>query len=261
MQDLYFGGHWLSEFGARLADAPQKEIAEYDFELIECAGRCGDVYLDNNRFKNVPLARKVKLANKRRIPTRQQIDKFVEWIAYLRGYQEFRDTQHPGSFTFAVLQNTSEIIRNLPRLYETTLNFNREPYWYTDEGQRVIELAQNADGVFEIEVDNPEPLDATPDYVIEVQPCTVQLVIGVNGTNILLPEITFDSEWTTLKVDNKSGQILLYDSDGIRRKPINSRFPNALPANQHSSIQVFSDSSAFNQFISSVKMFPNWRHL
>lgn len=122
MQDLYYGGHWLSEFGGRLTQLPQIEIAEYDCELIEIPGRSGDIVLDNKRYKNVPFSREIRLANKERLPTRQQIDRFIKWIAYLRGYQEFRDTQHPNCFTQAVLQNTNEVVRELPRLTKTTLN-------------------------------------------------------------------------------------------------------------------------------------------
>ncbi len=258
MEDIFFAGHWLSEFGGRLTASPQKEIAEYDYEMIEIPGRSGNIYLDNNRYKNVPMQREINLVNKTRIRSSQQVDKFLDWIAYARGYQEFRDTLHPRASTRAVLQNIGEVVREIPRLHRSVLSFDREPFWYSDDGQ-IYRQARLTDNKYTVELINPYGLAAAASYQISMQPCTASIRISVNGSIAYYENLTFSAELNSLFIDGKNQQVMLKNGATIRR--LNVDEPAALAPNEKNIVEIYFADSSSLQYVTSVRACPNWRFL
>ena len=258
-QDFYFAGHWLSEFGGRLAQSPQIEFAEYDSELIEIPGRSGDIYLDNKRFKNVPFARKITLVNRTRYPSIQQIEEFRDWIMNARGYQEFRDTQHPNCFAKAVLTNTSELLRDLPKLTDLTLNFNREPFWYTFTGYYAIELERDTQ-MFSVDLKNPEKYEAYPDFkIVASDAATVALNISINGVSNTY-NVQFTNDYKTLVFNRELGQIFLLHNNQRNIQVIDGDLPGTLAPMYDNTVIISAYLSEFNH-LSSATITPNWRHL
>lgn len=249
-QDFSFAGTWLSELGGRIKESPKYEIAERDIELVEIPGRSGDVFLDKKRYKNVPFERSIAFVNDRKLPTRQQIEKAIDWLGYNIGYQEFRDTLHPRAFTNAVLLNASEVIRDLPRLTTAKLSFNREPFWFSDEGQRWYSFGQKNS----IKLSNPYQFESDADFIISALPCTTD--INING--IFYKNVTFSEETPTFLIDRKINQIVLINLDTKRYKVVTGGFPLPLSHGENEIVIEFSNK---NISLTEVKIKPNWRFL
>ncbi|MGN0489399.1 MAG: hypothetical protein ACI4HO_09080 [Ruminococcus sp.] len=250
-QDIYFAGTWLSDLGGRLKDLPTIEIAERDVELIEIPGRSGDIVLDKKRYKNVEFSREISLINRmRNTPTRDQIQKAISCFCYKIGYQEFRDTQHLGAFTKAILLNTSDVIRELPRFTTAELKFSRIPYWYTDEGQIWIYLEGTTTRTKEFY--NPYQFSAEADYSITCSPGNTDIVI--NGVRY---SATFTEDYDTFYVDTFQKQLMLINNLGDY-KALSGVFPSELqPGNNTVSIVIENKSIVVRE----MKVKPNWRFL
>lgn len=257
MEDFYYGGKWLSELGGRLTQKPQIEIAERDCELIEIPGKSGDVFLDNNRYKNVEFTRSVGFVNRHCLPTRQQINKFIEWLGYQIGYQEFRDTQHPNSYTKAVLLNMGEVIRDLRNYTTTTLKFSRIPYWYDDFGQNYINVPNDN----KINIYNPRQLKADADFRIYAKPCTTDIYININDSSFLYPNIEFTNDLTCFSIDQEHEQIILINYDTGFYRPIEGRFPRNLRPDRYNEIKFTFSLNNFEEYREQIIVKPNWRYL
>ena len=182
MEDFKFGNNWLSQFGGRLLQKPKIEIAQKAIELIEVPGRDGMVIQDLGFYRNVEFDRKIGfLSTVTDKASRDLIDSLIDWLTYCSGYQEFRDTQHNGFFTKAVLTNISAIEREL-RIYSTaTLKFNRIPFWYDDKGQTVKSFIINSEKN-SIELFNPMLAEAQ--YTMRIYTETTKVaIVGININN------------------------------------------------------------------------------
>lgn len=249
MEDFSYGGIWLSELGGRLMENPKREIAEYDIEFVEIPGRSGDIVLDKKRYKNVQFSRKIGLVNREQLPTKQQLDKLVEWLGYFEGYQTFRDTMHPNAFSLAVLTNAAEVLRELPRLSTSTLNFNRIPFWLSDEGQKYIDFPSTNS----VDVVNPFKLDAAPEYRIYALPCNAQVTIDSCTYNV-----TFTSAQNCLLIDCFNKEIKLVGENS--ETPVDGSFPPDIKPREAKTV-TFTFNSGFSQYRQKVQMKPNWRFL
>lgn len=253
-QDLYFAGTWLSELGGRLNELPKIEIAERDCEFVEIPGRSGDIFIDNNRYKNVDFSRKITLINRtnrtRIFPTREQIEKAIFSFSKI-GYQEFRDTQHLGAFTKAVLLNFSDVSRELPMLSTATLQFNRIPYWFSDEGQQWIYMEDDA--THTIRVYNPYPFTAEADYYITCSGGTTDITIG----GITYKDIDFDI-YSTLYINNTNKQIIGFTPNTRITRNLSGSFPAELTSGYNTINIIISNSEVT---LKSARVRPNWRFL
>ena len=138
--DFTFAGIELSSLHGVTTERPPREVAEYDFELVDIPGRSGSEYIDNKRYKNVPMTRKIGLIQRPATAQDTIVESLIEWLAYSQGYQEFEDSDHPNMVTYAVLTNFAEVQTLLRRYHKATLKFSRVPFWYKKSGLEPISL-------------------------------------------------------------------------------------------------------------------------
>lgn len=157
-----FGKFWLSEFGATSAEEPSVEIAQRDITLITVPGKDGKDCVDNRRYDNVEFKRKIAFVGNREFKANDKAAELINNYAYLQGYQDFEDTDHPNMVTQAVLKNFNDVQRKLRTLHTAELAFSRVPFWYlkTSLGETPLSVVQlTGNGV---EVVNPYPASAKP---------------------------------------------------------------------------------------------------
>lgn len=258
--DLFFAGHWLSEFGGFITDKPQYEIAERDKEIVEIPGRSGDLYFDKNRYKNKEFERNIGFKKRAGLPVEKQIENIIAWLAYADGYQKFTDTLHKGYSTRAVLTNLGDVLRNSQRLSSTLLHFNRLPFWYSDEGQIPVPL--NFDTYqTPIELYNPEQLTAAPIFKFKstsnsAQPNYVTLYINDDEyTYNFTFGHPYETNLTEFIINLEQEQIYLRNPVTGDYEYVYGDLPKELPTGK-SSIAV----DVGNYQIKGV-VIPNWRRL
>ena len=138
-----FAGTALSGFCGVTTKRPPREVALYDGTLQDIPGRSGSEFIDNKRYKNVPFTREIGFAKHSYSHIDDLVEMVIDWLAYLHGYQEFEDTDHPGMVTFAVLTNFGEIQTLLRKYHTATLKFSRVPFWYEKDGLKEKVLTDN----------------------------------------------------------------------------------------------------------------------
>ena len=82
-----------------------------------------------------------------------------EWLCINSGdYGKLCDSTIPGYFCYAACTGIGEIVTtNLNKYLSTSLQFNRKPFWYSDEGQETRETTSQ-----EFELWNPEMFESEP---------------------------------------------------------------------------------------------------
>lgn len=262
INDLFFAGHWLSEFGGFITDKPQYEVAERDSEMVEIPGRSGDLYFDKNRYKNKEFERNIGFKKRAGLPVEKQIENIIAWLAYAGGYQKFTDTLHKGYSTRAVLTNLNDVIRNSQRLTSTAFHFNRLPYWYSDEGQIPLPINLSPQTA-EIELFNPELETAAPIFKFkstsnQAQPNYVTLNIN-DGEFEETYNFTFGHPYKTnlteFIIDLEQKQIYLRNPKTGDYEYVYGDLPPELPTGK-STITVGVGNGQIKGFI-----IPNWRRL
>ena len=156
-----FAGVALSDFFGVTTTRPPREVAEYDFSLLDIPGRSGSEYLDNKRYKNVPMIREIGFAQHSYNYIDNLVEKVINWLAYRQGYQEFEDSDHPGMITYAVLTNFNEVQTILRRHHKATLKFSRVPFWYDKAGLNPIVVEGNATNNYLV-LNNLNPIESKP---------------------------------------------------------------------------------------------------
>lgn len=161
MYDFRFGSKWISEYGAVSTSTPGKEIAQRDGKLIAIPGKNGDDYVDNGRYKNVEISRGVSFLKRGAVAVPDKVDAFINDLAYLQGYYNFEDSDHPNMKTEAVLTNFGEINRELRNLHQTTLQFSRKPFWLLKSGlsPQLFDLTETTPT---LELENPYIIGSKP---------------------------------------------------------------------------------------------------
>lgn len=256
IENFKFGKYWLSQFGGRLLDVPKIEIAQRAFNIIDIPGRDGSSFVDYGYYKNVEFERKIGLISTITGSTSTElIDSLINWLAYSVGYQEFRDTQHNGCYTKAILTNFEEISREL-RVYSTaTLKFNRKPAWKADSGTQI--LTYTGEQIFNgIELYNPYLLNAKPKIIFYTK--------NVKASNIYFwfndKQSTFikATGYSALEVDFENLNAISKNSE-TDYTVIDGTFGETLQAGKNI-FKVYKQPDTNNP-VTKIDIIPNWRRL
>lgn len=183
MHDLIYNKTSLNSLGFAIKTKPFYKIAERDFELVSVLGHSGDIIVDNGVYKNVPLSYSVNSIPHRAYAqdSQQLAYQFIDWLSCFDGdYKILRDTYNKGYFCKAICQNVDEISNNLLKYLDTTINFSRQPYWYSDLGQTQINSSSK-----ELIINNPEKYSSEPYIKIKGSGC---FDVSVNNTIIRIKE-------------------------------------------------------------------------
>lgn len=236
--DFTFNGKNSLDMGLAIKTEPIYHVAQRNRKFEEVVGRSGAIINDQGTYKNVKVKYKVYT-----IPTRlgHQTDQravydFIDWLN-TDDYAELRDCYNEGYFTKAVCSNLGDIETHFRGFNDGTIEFNREPFWYSDLGQKEITATTN------ISINNPEKYIAKPDITIYGSgPGT----LTVNGA-----AYSFTSIPRYLHIDGETGNCSFA---GVR---FNNLANFNYPPTFKSGINTISKS----ENITSIVIKPNWRRL
>jgi phage-related protein len=171
----------------------------------------------------------------------------IDWLMTGDGsYKVLEDKTKPGYFTYAVCTEIGEISTNhLDGYLATSINFNRQPFWFSHAGQKAIEWSGNT----QQDIVNPEPYTALPIITISGSGYMILTVNGVDYNIRLteaIPTITLDCE----KMHAYCGST---DADSYISSDY---FPSLRTGTNH--IRVWTNQGAT---IGACSLIPRWRRL
>lgn len=207
--EFCFGDYWNTDLFIRVDGTPDIEIAQRDGKFVPIAGKSGDDYIDNGRYNNVEFSRDIAVVKKGGLSVREIVDNLINEYAYMEGYQDFEDSDHPNLITKAVLTNFSEVNKSMRALNRTTLRFNRIPFWYHVTGLQYTGVDLDAKIKY---LTNPYKLTAKPIIEFDMTTgsstsCTYSItdpdgtehIYSINQATIRSKPIVIDCEKQTAK--------------------------------------------------------------
>ena len=264
--DFKYAGRSLSEFYGVTISRPPIEIAAYDGEHVDIPGHNGSDYIDKKRYKDVQFTRKIGFIQ-RRMPD-NPVQKLIEWLGYLHGYQEFEDTDHPGMVTYADLKDPGSIRNELNVYLKAELKFQRVPFWYDKRALTTgIELPDAAALEAGVRLFNPYPLDAAPLIRVEMKSGALsgntQFRIRYDNTSFTyltsrLPLGTASAFRKYVYMDCDTGEVYtkLNDSDTtVQYADVDA--PDLLKPGE----TLFGLLSGWSNTVESMMIIPRWRCL
>ena len=250
-----FGGSALSEFYAFTTKRPPIEIAEYDGTRVSIPGKSGDEFLDNKRYKNVSMTREVGFVDRPGATPADLERAFIDWLAYLHGYQEFEDSDHPGMVTYAVLENFPEAQRELELIHKAKLKFSRVPFWYVKTGFEPLAVDMSA-ATPTLSIENLYPVGSEPIIVFNTtagSPFVIGYSITAAGIQQNFEYLSVEGN-ITLTIDCEEYSAISNFSGGAAYKPYD--VPEGFGVGQN----VFQITAGADR-ISSIMITPRWRCL
>ena len=264
--DFKFGDFWLSELGGMMTESPTIEIASRDVSFIDIPGKDGKDLVDNGRYDNVEFSRSIAFISKPGFNVKEKIVKAIDNIAYIRGYSNFEDTDHPDMFTKAAITNFSEINKTLRSMNTAELQFSRIPYWYSKVGQEEVDLLSSS--VASTKIYNPYGATCKPlikvyfNYTsgsISTGKVVITIWTNINGEffsfDINIPNTSIDQFKNVVSVDLDSRQVYLQDYSGRERDYIDIEIPAELGQGEITFIR------GLYQNLNKVSVIPRWRCL
>lgn len=248
MKDLIYNGRSLNELGFAIKTKPIYTVASRSMNFQSILGRSGDVIVDDKRYNNVEMTYSINS-----IPhlvaaesNQELVHSLIDWLAPSDGdYKILRDDWNSGYFCKAVCTNISEITQKLFLGLDTTIKFNRMPFWYSDIGQipKVIEGVNKKCTLY-----NPEIYEAEPLITIYGSG-NIDLIINNNYFHF----IDVDGSVT---IDSETGNAT---KDGIMHNEVTSfDYPPVFKVGEN---YVRTVSAAGQSTITKVEILPRWRRL
>ncbi len=246
MKDLFYNGKSLNEMGFSIKTPPVRTVAERDISFSSITGRSGDIIVDNKRYKNVDMP-PYEINSIPYLVTAYDTEslarELIDWLAPNDdNYKILRDDYNPGYFCYAVCTSIGEISSKLNKHIDTSITFNRQPFWYSDLGQETTISTST-----EFEIYNPEIYSSEP-YIKINGSGTVYLT--VNGTQYrsenIEDYIEFDTEQQSVFKDTQNcSQLVNFDY-----------LPIFKPGTNH--IKIGGHNGGI---FSSIEIIPKWRRL
>lgn len=253
-----YNGTDLRTLGFFIATSPKYQIAKRNFDFTSIYGKNGGVIADNGIFDNVEMQFEVN-SYPYIVPNESNAElvrAFAEWLTVWDGeYKIFRDTYNPGYFTKAICTGVETIEEVAPLCLSTTINFSREPFWYSDLGQEIIRPNLTSTQTAEIEIYNPENYTAEPKITIINDGSTVNAItLTVNGGQTLnILDTSYDR--IILDAANQSAYFNNY------KNLANSRISCVKFPELKSGWNVIKLSATATGAFSAVEIVPNFRRL
>jgi phage-related protein len=195
MHNLEYNGTSLRKLGFCIANAPFYHISNRKFEIVDIYGKDGGIIADNGFYENIDVSYEINS-----LPwlvyndTQSLIRMLAEEFANFDGkYKELRDTYNTGYYAKAICKSIDKIEYKADKCVSTILNFTRQPFWYSDEGQKTISFSAAANSQKETEfyVYNPEKFSAEPYFCIYH---SQDLTLDVNNAQIKIKAAFVDNE-------------------------------------------------------------------
>lgn len=246
MHNLVFDGQSLNELGFAFKDKPLYKTASRNMTFEKVNGSDGDIIVDNENYNNVDIEYNVNTLSYLLPDTEPQIieQKFVDSFLNADGtYKVLRDTYHEGYFTHAICVTPPDLKPIGNRHFETTLKFNRKPFWYSDSGQEKVFIKTS--GTFYL--NNPEKYISKPYFK----------VIGSGSFSLTVNGVTMSISKYTDYIEIDCAKYNVH-KNGVSKNNVvtGDYFPYFKPGKNE--ITITPDSKV--DFIR-LEIIPNWRRL
>lgn len=254
-----YNGTDLRTIGFFITTPPKYQIAKRNFDFTSVYGKNGGVISDNGVFDNVEMQLEVN-SYPYIVPNESNAElvrAFAEWLTVWDGkYKIFRDTYNPGYFTKAICTGVEPIEEVAPLCLSTTINFSREPFWYSDLGQEIIRPKLTSTQNAEIEVYNPENYTAEPLIkIINTDSKIKPLTLSVNDSPILM--ITKETSQDHIELDSTEQSAYFNVKTNLANSYIScTQFPVLSPG-----LNIIKLSSTEADAFTTLEIKPNFRRL
>lgn len=255
MRDIFFNGESLLEQGFALKSFPVYKTAEPELELVGMPGHDGDDVVSNFRYKNVEETLEINSIPHSVFFLKSETEIAMElkdWLVYSDGeYREYRDSLFPGYFSKAICTSVGDIqTSGFNKLIETTLTFNRVPWWYSDLGNQQYTVSElNKQTV----INNPEKHTALPTIIFEG---SGNVNLTINGVSFTIKDLSKYNNY--LKIDGETGNCTGVDGKSLDTR-VEFNYPPILMSGPNTLEIVYSGSSSI-QF-KKMSIIPHWRRL
>ena len=252
-----YNGIDLRTLGFYIAGTPKYQIAKRSFDITPVYGKDGGVISDNGVFENVEIQFEVN-SYPYIVPNENNaevVSAFAEWLTVWDGkYKIFRDTYNPGYFSKAICTGIETIEEVAPLCLSTTINFSRQPFWYSDLGQEVLRPKLTSTQTAEFEIYNPENYISKPLIKIINAGAKVNLLaLTVNGNQTLTVKTSSDKDH--IELDSEQQSAFFDNGTSLANDCIScTEFPKFLPG--WNKIKILGKNA--NAF-SDIEIKPNWR--
>ncbi len=258
MHNLIYNEKSLSSLGFCIANPPKQSISKRSFDIVEIPGMDGIAISDNGIYQSVEMIYEIN-SIPYRIPYSNNRDihrALAEWLSVWDGnFKILRDTYNEGYFFKAICKNIEPITEIAPKCLKTTINFIRQPFLYSDEGQDlIVQIASEDMPGVSFALHNPENFNSLPYIKIYGEG---KILVSINGKafNVLsgISEyIEIDSELKNAFCGTKNCNNLV-DCDYM---------PEFIPGENIIKIYGIYDSTTFKTGkCTRVEIVPRWRCL
>lgn len=254
MNDIIYNGKSLRELGFAIKHHPVHYVAERDVEFVSITGRSGDAIIDNARYKNVEMSYDINTVDFRYLQnTNVTQRKLIDWLMSGDGtYKRFEDSTNPGYFCKALCTGIGDIRRNnLNGYLDTTISFNREPYWYSNLGQKSFEITPSKTAQ---EFNNPENYISRPYIKIYfAEGASVAFKLIINGD-----EYVFSAIGEYVEIDSEAYNVHR-GTTNVNNSAQCDYMPIFIPGVNTFAIEA--SQGSLQSKITRIEITPNWRRL
>ena len=127
-----FNGKQSTDFEVWISGNGIYRAPERDIDTVQVPGRCGELTLDNGRFRNVDITYPAFIFR----DFRQNFNAFKEYMLSMTGYRELQDTYDPDHYRMARFIRTIEpemMVRN--KMGQFDIVFNCDPRRFLINGK------------------------------------------------------------------------------------------------------------------------------
>lgn len=246
MFDLKFKDNWLSELGGVVEEQKKRKFALPNIELIDIPGRSKKVVKDNLSYDSIELEEQVAF-----LPTLCKLNiaelgkRLSEWLIGTEYSQLYMDYME-GYFYNSIVTDISDLQVGNAGVMRTTIKFTCEPFLYSYEGQKAIDVSSATLSV-PITIYNPEKEISYPKILISVEGENKTIIFYANKRTFTVKDITGSAI-----IDTENRNCVMNNT--IHNECVNGvYFPTFSPGLNSISVQASSGTT--------VKVVPNWRRL
>lgn len=259
MHSFTYNGTELKSLGFAIKTKPIYRIAQRNIAFQTIYGRQGDVIVDDGTYKNVIQPYEI---NSIPVYTHEDnsdlVQRLAEWLSVHDGqYKILRDTYNPGYFCEAVCTNINDVVRNVARGFDTIVEFNRRPFWLSDEGQRPIKLPFKPTTTTQTaEIYNPEKYESEP--IIRIHASGAQnSTIQINDQVINIKKM-YDNG---IEINTPKMQTLIINNNGVGEGNGNDLVDNDYMPKLKPGKNIIKFTADNLLSFSGITIIPNWCRL
>ena len=258
MYDFIYNGKSLLAYGYTIKSIPEREVAERDITFTELVGGDGSELTDNGGYKNVDRKYEINsfpywLEGQ---PNDQIVNKIINWLfSNYDDYKILRDSFNPGYFCYAIPKTPNSFLIKAHRLADTTIIFERKPFWYSDIGNKEkVQEFDTAVSSATMKLFNEESIFSAPLIKVDFDSGSGTVTIANSRSERAPMSVVSDSAFNSITIDSASERVYSENSffDDCAS---GDYFPVFLPGENELTV------SAQGFKITKVTVVPRWRRL